>query len=77
MQAKLLGFMGVDFTNTNGEKVKGTNIYLGFKDANVTGMKAQKFFVKEDIKFPEQIKVNDVLEIGFDYRGKVESITKA
>ena len=76
MQAKLLGFMGVDFTNKDGEQIVGMNIFVAFKDENVHGLRAEKFFLKEGISLPEQVKVNDTLEISFNYKGKIESITK-
>ena len=75
MQAKLLGFMGVDFTNKDGEQIVGMNIFVAFKDDNVHGLRAEKFFLKEGISLPEQVKVNDTLEISFNYKGKIESIT--
>ena len=68
MQAKLLGFMGVDFTNKDGERIVGMNIFVAFKDENVHGLKAEKFFLKDGI---------DTLELSFNYKGKIESITKA
>lgn len=77
MQIRILGLMNVQFTTSDGKEIKGTNIFGGFKDSNVQGMKTQKFFVNEDVKFPEQMKINDILDISFDYRGKIESITKA
>lgn len=75
MQAKLLGFMGVDFTNKDGEQIVGMNIFVAFNDENVHGLRAEKFFLKEGISLPEQVKVNDTLEISFNYKGKIESIT--
>ena len=60
MQAKLLGFMGVDFTNKDGEQIVGMNIFVAFKDENVHGLRAEKFFLKEGISLPEQVKVNVV-----------------
>ena len=75
MQAKLLGFMGVDFNNKDGEQIVGMNIFVAFKDENVHGLRAEKFFLKEGISLPEQVKVNDTLEISFNYKGKIESIT--
>ena len=75
MQAKLLGFMGVDFTNKDGEQIVGMNIFVAFKDENVHGLRAEKFFLKEGISLPEQVKVNDTLEISFNYKGKIKSIT--
>ena len=68
---------GVDFTNKDGERIVGMNIFVAFKDENVHGLKAEKFFLKEGIALPEQVKVNDTLEISFNYKGKIESITKA
>lgn len=46
MQAKLLGFMGVDFTNKDGEQIVGMNIFAAFKDENVHGLRTEKFFLK-------------------------------
>ena len=76
MQAKLLGFMGVDFTNKDGEQIVGMNIFAAFKDENVHGLRTEKFFLKEGISLPEQVKINDTLEISCNYKGKIESITK-
>ena len=76
MQAKLLGFMGVDFTNKDGEQIVGMNIFAAFKDENVHGLRTEKFFLKEGISLPEQVKINDTLERSFNYKGKIESITK-
>ena len=76
MQAKLLGFMGVDFTNKDGEQIVGMNIFAAFKDENVHGLRTEKFVLKEGISLPEQVKINDTLEISFNYKGKIESITK-
>ena len=76
MQAKLLGFMGVDFTNKDGEQIVGMNIFAAFKDENVHGLRTEKFFLKEGISLPEQVKINDTLELSFHYKGKIESITK-
>lgn len=32
MQVKLVGVMPVDFTNANGERISGTNLFGAFKD---------------------------------------------
>lgn len=76
MQMKLLGKMGVLFVNNAGEEIKGTNIFVAFKDENVIGLRTEKFFLKEGIDLPEEVKINDVLEISFNYKGKIESISK-
>lgn len=77
MQAKLVGVMSVNFTNPSGEKIRGTNLFAAFKDENVQGMRTEKFFVKDGIALPEQMKINDVLDISFNHKGRIESIKKA
>lgn len=77
MQVKTIGVQHMNFTNANGEQVKGTNLFVAFKDENVQGMRTERFFVKSEIALPEQTKINDVLEISFNHKGKIESITKA
>jgi hypothetical protein len=77
MQVKLVGVMPVDFTNANGERISGTNLFGAFKDENVQGMRTEKFFVREGIALPEQTKINDILDISFNHKGRIESITKA
>lgn len=77
MQAKLLGVMPVNFRNNNGEEISGTNIFVAFKDEAVEGLRAEKFFLKENISLPDNIKLNDNLDIAFNYKGKIEMIAKA
>ncbi len=77
MQVKTVGFQPINFTNANGEQIQGTNLFVAFKDDNVQGLRTEKFFVKSEIALPEQTKVNDILEISFNHKGKIESITKA
>lgn len=75
MTVKLLGIQLVNFTNNNGETIKGTNIYCCFKDDGVEGLRTEKFFLKDGIKLPE-CKVNDTIDISFNMKGKVEMIYK-
>ncbi len=77
MQVKLLGVMPVDFKSNNGEQISGTNIFVAFKDEAVEGLRTEKIFLKENISLPDNIKLNDNLDIAFNYKGKVEMITKA
>ena len=77
MQVKLVGVMPVDFTNANSERISGTNLFVAFKDENVQGMRTEKFFVIEEIAVPDQTKINDILDISFNHKGRIESITKA
>ncbi|MCM1221132.1 MAG: hypothetical protein NC548_42285 [Lachnospiraceae bacterium] len=77
MQARLLGVQGIKFTNDKGEEVNGMNIHVAFNDENVEGLKTEKFFLKSSISLPKDTKINDMLEISFNYKGKIEMVQKA
>lgn len=77
MRARLLGLGVVDFTNNTGERISGWNMFTGFEDANVQGLHTEKFFLKEGVALPKDVKLNDEIEIFFNYKGKVEKIEKA
>lgn len=76
MQAKLLGVMKVNFTNNQNESVQGTNLFVAFQDENVEGLRAEKFFLKDTIALPKETKINDVIDIVFNYKGRIEAINK-
>ena len=77
MQAKLLGVMDVNFTNNNGEIVSGRNIFCSFLDANVHGQRCEKFFLNNNkVLLPKETKINDTLNLIFDYKGRIENIEK-
>ncbi len=76
MQAKLLGVMKVNFTNNQNEAVQGLNIFVAFQDENVEGLRAEKFFLKDTIALPKDTKINDVIDIVFNFKGKIEAINK-
>lgn len=76
MQARLLGVMKVNFTNNQNESVQGTNLFVAFQDENVEGLRAEKFFLKDGIALPKETKINDVIDIVFNFKGKIEAINK-
>lgn len=76
MKAKLLGAQGIGFTNPNGEEIKGMNIFVAFEDEQVEGMRCERFFLKEGVSLPKETKINDTLELNFNYKGKIISIQK-
>ncbi len=76
MQAKLLGIMKVNFTNNQNESVQGTNLFVAFQDENVEGLRCEKFFLKDNIALPKEAKINDVIDIVFNFKGKIEAINK-
>lgn len=51
------------------------NLYILFEDSNTEGLKAEKVFVKEEIKIPV-LQQNDLVEIFFNMKGKVERVEK-
>lgn len=77
MQAQLLGVQHINFTNNNGEAINGTNLFVAFKDESVDGVKTDKFFIRESIALPKDTKINDTIELSFNYKGKIEMIYKA
>ena len=77
MQMKLVGVAPVNFTNNAGETIKGQNIYVLFKDENTNGLKAEKLFLKDGIDLPKDTKLNDMLDVSFNMKGRVEMIYKA
>lgn len=76
MQAKLIGVQEIHFTNNNGEEINGINIFCTFKDESVSGEKAAKFFLKNGINLPKDIKLNDTINLSFNMKGKVEMVFK-
>lgn len=77
MKAKLLGVQKVGFTNNNGEVISGVNIFVAFPEENVDGVRTEKYWLKDGINLPKDTKLNDVIDISFDRKAKVEMIFKA
>lgn len=77
MQMKLVGIAPVNFVNNAGETIKGQNIYVLFKEENVSGLKAEKLFLRDGLELPKGIQLNDMLEVSFTMKGRVEMINKA
>lgn len=76
MQATLLGVMDVNFTNNSGDTIHGMNIFVAFDDDNVQGKRCEKFFLKDGIRLPKDIKLNDAINVVFNHKGKVEMVYK-
>lgn len=72
---EVIGIQNINFKNNDGELISGISLFLAFADENVIGLKAQKFFLKEDFKLPD-IKPSDKLHITFDMRGRIAEIKK-
>lgn len=50
MKVNLLGYCDVDFTNKEGERICGTNVYVAMEDptGNTLGLKAEKIFIQNE-----------------------------
>lgn len=77
MQVQLVGVQHINFTNQSGEKIQGTNLFVAFGDENVEGLRTEKFFLKEGIALPKDTKLNDMLDLSFNHKGKIEAVYKA
>lgn len=77
MRVKVLGVQDIHFTNNSGETINGTNLFIAFNDENCKGLKTDKVFVREGITLPKDLKLQGELHLYFNYKGKLESITKA
>ena len=77
MQMKLVGISPVNFVNNEGETIKGQRVYVLFKDQNTDGLKADKLFFKDGFELPKDTQLNDMLEVSFNMKGRVEKISKA
>ena len=75
MQARIAGKSVVKLKNPEGQTITGVNLYILFEDSNTEGLKAEKVFVKEEIKIPV-LQQNDLVEIFFNMKGKVERVEK-
>ena len=77
MKAKIVGIQELNFQTDRGENIVGNNLFIIHEDENVTGLKASKVFVKEGVNLPKDVKLNDMIDISFNMKGKVEAIYKA
>ena len=75
MKIKVVGIRNVDFTDTrSGDRITGHTIYGLKEDANVVGYEGKKFFIKNSIDI-SNLKVNDVCDVYFNEKGKVDTLT--
>ena len=77
MKAKIVGIQELNFQTDRGENIVGNNLFILHEDENVTGLKASKVFVKDGVNLPKDVKLNDMIDISFNMKGKVEAIYKA
>lgn len=76
MKMRLLGARELDFTASDGSRVKGMQLFVAYTAKNVVGEISDKLFIREGVELP-QFKVGEAIEVAFNNRGKVESVKPA
>lgn len=77
MHMRLVGLQPVNFTTDDGKHINGTNCYVLYESQNVEGLKADRIFINTNIELPSGIKPNDLLDVRYGMRNKIESISIA
>ena len=72
MKVNLLGYRTLDFIS-EGQQIKGTQLFVCYKESGVEGEITDKLFVPEDMPYPP-LTPGQPLEITFNRRGKIERI---
>lgn len=75
MEMKLLGFRKLDFTTEDGT-VKGTQLFTGNEEENVTGLMTDKLFIRDGMELPA-LTVGMTLDVEFNRKGKVVAVKAA
>ncbi len=74
MLLNVAGRADVSFTDDKGREVRGVSLWVLYNDDRVEGQKTEKLYCKQGIA--EDIRPGDTVQVNFDMRGKVESISK-
>ena len=61
MRATIYGVQEVDFVTANNEHIVGKNLYCGFENRYVQGLKTNKFFVSNRIECFSDLKPDIVI----------------
>lgn len=72
MRATLLGTRALNFTTEQGS-VKGTQLFIAFRENGVDGEMCDKLFIREDFLLPD-LKPGDFIEIDYNHRGRPENV---
>lgn len=67
----------LNFKTSNGDEINGINIFVSYKDENVEGLRTNKFFLREGVSLPKDVKPGDAIDLSFNMKGKVDMVLKA
>ena len=76
MIVQLIGAKKLQFKSQNGQEISGTNLYVAFPEENTEGLRAERFFLKDSIELPKDVRLNDKIDISFNHKGKIEAVSK-
>lgn len=68
------GLQPIDFINNNGERIEGTNVFVGYRDENVIGQRTEKLFIKKGFPIPKELVPGAVIELWFDIKKRLDGI---
>lgn len=72
MEVHVFGKQFIDFIADDGHNIKGYNLFVGFCNDRVEGLKTMKFFVSEDLG--KKVRVDEDYLFSFDFNGRIQSI---
>lgn len=73
---KLHGYKKLDFSDDNGNPVKGTQLYTSYPEDGVTGEACGKLFIRDGIDIPP-LTVGMMLDITYNRKGKAVAVKAA
>lgn len=70
MKVRVLGTKEVDYTNRNGQRIQGVDIYGAFKDAIITGEAVDRIFISDNLQVQgiHQVQPGATLDIQYGNR---------
>lgn len=71
MLVTLIGKQNLDFVTKEGKSVVGTVLYVAYKNENIEGAKADRFFVSDKVAIPKEMTLNAKLDLGFNNKGNI------
>ena len=74
MRAYARGIKQLDFTTKEGERVKGTQVFVSYPSDGVVGEIVDKIFLREGFTLPPELAPGKVIDIYCDTKGHVEHI---
>ncbi len=75
MIVQIVGRQEMSFDTKEGSHIDGTNLFCLVPNPNVEGLEALKIFVPKAIEIPKGLETNKKVNIDFNHKGKIASIS--